>query len=47
MPTCTTLATSTGSASEIRPWTNPRSTSLGLWVFMDFDEAADVARWLW
>ena len=37
MPTCTTCATSTRSASEILPWTNPRSTSWGLWVFIDFD----------
>jgi hypothetical protein len=43
MPTCTVRATSTGSASDIRPWTNPRSTSWGLWVFMNFDDAADVA----
>jgi hypothetical protein len=44
MPTCPVLSTRTWSASEIRSWTNPRSSNYGLWGFSDFDEAADGAR---
>lgn len=47
MPPRTTRAASTGSASVIRPRTNPAGHELRLWGFMDFGDVADMARRLW